>query len=252
MDQVQVIDERRDLIVPGDAEATITFCVKQFVMLAHDAIKSQGFFNVALSGGSTPKAIFQKLASAEYASQVDWKKVLLFWGDERSVPPESEDSNFHMAMTAGFEKLPVLPENIFRMKAESHIEEHAKEYDKIVREKLFDGKFDLIMLGMGEDGHTASLFPGTKGLHIEKGIWVIANEVPQKSTWRMSLTYECINHARCIAIYVIGKSKADMVKDVLTGAYDPERLPIQKIGVQGHKALWILDADAAKELKKKQ
>jgi 6-phosphogluconolactonase len=117
----------------------------------------------------------------------------------------------------------------------------------LVEKILPNGVFDLVMLGMGEDGHTASLFPKTHGLHAEDR-FVIANFIPQKNVWRMSLTFECINAARNIVIYVLGKSKASMVKQVLSGPYQPDDLPIQRVGTREHKALWVFDNAAAENL----
>jgi 6-phosphogluconolactonase len=152
-----------------------------------------------------------------------------------------------MAMNAGFDKLGVLKENIFRMVAEADIEENALRYEEMIREKLPGASFDLVMLGMGDDGHTASLFPHTKGLHVQKKL-VTANYIPSLQTWRLSLTFDCINAAKTIAIYVIGKGKQQKLKEVFTQSYDPEELPIQKIGTLEHRALWILDLEAAEAL----
>lgn len=240
-------DERRDFVVPGYREDTFQYCAEHFIETANKAIEEHGFFSVALSGGSTPKGIFSLLASPEYRSKLDWGKVLLFWSDERSVPPDSPESNYRMAMDAGFDKLGILKENIFRMVAETEIEENALRYEQIIRQKVPGASFDLVMLGMGDDGHTASLFPHTKGLHVQKKL-VTANYIPSKQTWRLSLTFDCINAAKVIAIYVIGKGKQQKLKEVFTHPYEPEELPIQKIGTPEHRALWILDLEAAEAL----
>jgi 6-phosphogluconolactonase len=240
-------DSRRDIIVPGNKEKTLEFCVEQLIELANEAIQKKGVFTLALSGGSTPKAIYQSLASEANRNRVDWSKVYLFWSDERSVPPSDSESNFHMAMNAGFATLPLKADHIFRMKAEDHIEQHTDEYEISIKEHVADESFDVIMLGMGDDGHTASLFPYTKGLDVTERL-VVANSVPQKNTMRMSFTYPCINKAHHILIYVLGTGKEDTVEKVLKGSYDPEAYPIQKIGTASHKAIWILDQDAASKL----
>lgn len=243
-------DDRRDITIPGNAQKTTRFCAEQFLKIGNAAIQKNGVFNVALSGGSTPKAIFQLLASPEYRSEIDWKNVVLFWSDERNVTEDDPQSNYKMAMDAGFASLPIIQENIHRMPAEGEaiaIEEAAKEYEELILKLVPNGSFDLIMLGMGEDGHTASLFPKTHGLHSEQRL-VIANFIPQMNSWRMTLTYECINQAQNISIYVLGKNKADMVKRVLSTPSEPDELPIQKIGTRKHKALWILDTDAASDI----
>lgn len=245
--QISSYDERRDLVIPGDSKTTLDFCVAQFISIANEAISKRGIFTVALSGGSTPKAIYQRLADPEHRSAIDWKRVLLFWSDERCVAPTDPESNYHTAMEAGFSSLPLLPENIFRMQGEIEPEKSATLYENLIIEHVPHHSFDLVMLGMGDDGHTASLFPKTHGLHAS-GRLVIANFVPQKHTWRLSLTFDCINSGKYITIYVLGKSKAEMLAKVLTEPYDPDLYPSQKIGTRTHKALWIVDQEAASKL----
>lgn len=237
--------ERRELIVPGDTEATLAFCLEHFIAACETAIADNGHFFVALSGGSTPKVIFERLCKPPYKERIEWSKVYLFWSDERSVPPENKESNYHMAMEAGFKSVPVPPEHIHRMVAEKDIEQNALNYEKTIRKVLGSHPFDLIMLGMGEDGHTASLFPGTEGLKA-KGRLAIANHIPQKNTWRMTLTFECINQAKNIAVYVLGAGK----KEKLAEVFSTDRLyPCQEAGTKVNKALWIADEAAASLLK---
>lgn len=243
-------DDRRDIIITDQPNDTLSFCAEQFIAIGQAAIKEHGQFNVALSGGSTPKAIFQVLSSESYRNLLDWNNVYLFWSDERCVPPNHPDSNYHMAMEAGFASLSIPQKNIFRMPADSEDLENAAEiYEQQIIAHVPNASFDLIMLGMGEDGHTASLFPKTHGLHTENQRLVIANYIPQKNTWRMTFTYECINNAKVIAIYVFGKSKAHMLNQVLSSPYDPDTLPIQRIGTRSHKALWLTDKASISELK---
>ncbi|MBA3723177.1 MAG: 6-phosphogluconolactonase [Parachlamydiaceae bacterium] len=246
---LKVLDERRDVIIPGNADETVTFCVEQFVAVANQQIRDNGIFTVAFSGGSTPNAIFNRLSQVPYRDQIDWTKVLCFWSDERAVPPNDKESNYHNAIESGLSLLPIPKEHLFRMKGEGDIEENAKQYEKTIIEFVPSRKFDLLMLGMGEDGHTASLFPKTHGLHTIDRL-AIANYVPQKDTWRLSLTYECINSAHLICIYAIGKNKAEMVAKVFTSDYDPNLYPIQRVGTPHNKAVWILDQDAALKLSK--
>lgn len=247
--EIQPFDERRDIIIPGSYDETLELCVEQLIDLAQAAIQDHGYFCIAVSGGSTPNAIYKKLSLPENKQKIDWSKVLVFWSDERSVPPNDKESNFRMAMEAGLNALPLKPENIFRMIAESDIEHHALDYEKALKKHLYKECFDAVLLGMGEDGHTASLFPQTHGLHVQNRL-VIGNFVPQKNTWRMSLTYACINAARTIIIYVLGKNKAPMVQRTLLGPYEPDLFPIQKVGTLQHRALWVLDQDAASLLEK--
>ncbi len=242
---INAYDDRRDIAIPGDKQKTLEFCIQHFINKANEAITDNGYFAVALSGGSTPKAIFEGLARKENVEKVDWERVMLFWSDERCVPPEDPDSNYRMAMESGFVTLPIPLENIHRMKAEDDPEQYAKQYEEIIEEKLSGQPFDLVMLGMGGDGHTASLFPKTHGLHAPERK-VIANYIPQMDTWRMTLTFDCINEAKEIVIYVLGESKAEMVKRVFTGNYDPDNLPVQRVGTATHKALWIMDDGAGR------
>jgi 6-phosphogluconolactonase len=230
-----------ELLVPGDYDATLHFSVEHFITTCRTAIQDHGQFFVALSGGSTPKAIYELLCQPQYSTEIEWDKVHLFWSDERSVPPTSHDSNYHMAMKAGFEKMLFVPEHIHRMVAETDIEKHALQYEKKILKTLNGQTFDLVMLGMGEDGHTASLFPETEGLK-SKGRLVVANYIPQKETWRMTLTFDCINDAAQTVFYVMGKSKAEMMARVFTAK---PSLPCQRVGTPDNPALWIADEAAA-------
>lgn len=240
-------DERRDIIIPGDSRITLVFCVEHFVTLAKEAIRDHGAFFVALSGGSTPKAIFELLSAPPYDQMLEWNKIHLFWSDERAVPPDSPESNYHMAMQAGFAKMPIPKEQIHRMRAEERIQENSLAYDQEITATLQGRSFDLIMLGMGEDGHTASLFPYTEGLNAQNRL-AIANYLPEKKSWRMSLTYDCINQASHIVIYVLGASKQKTLAEVLTAPSQFDRYPIQKVGTSTHRALWIADQAAAASL----
>jgi 6-phosphogluconolactonase len=245
--QPRAWDERRDIIVPGDYSMALIFCVEHFVNLSKQMIKDHGAFFVALSGGSTPKAIFQNLSSPPYDQMVEWNKVHLFWSDERAVPPDHPDSNYLMAMQAGLEKMTIPKEQIHRMHAEEKIEENALAYEQEIAAALKGRPFDLVMLGMGEDGHTASLFPYTEGLNAEKRS-VIANYIPEKKIWRMTFTFDCINQANHIAIYVLGAAKKEMLAEVLLSPNQFDRYPVQRVGTPTRRALWIADEAAAQEL----
>ena len=237
-------EEKRRLIVPGDYATTLAFCVQHWLQTASEAIRKYGSFAVALSGGSTPKAIYESLTLPHHQKSLDWSKVWLFWSDERAAPPTHPDSNFHMAMEAGFGKLPIPHAQIFRMHAEVEIEKNAKDYEETIKKTLKGRPFDLIMLGMGDDGHTASLFPHTTALKVTDRL-VVANEVPQKNTWRMTMTFPCINAASNIAIYVLGASKKERLAEIFHAEEDVERLPSQGVGIKERPALWIADLDAA-------
>lgn len=236
-------DSRRDFAIVGSREETIDFAAGHWVHTAKRAILKRGRFAVALSGGSTPKAIYELLAEK---ADLDWSKVWLFWSDERAVSPDDPNSNYHMAMQS-FGKLPIPPSQIHRMIAEKEIEKNALDYEDKINRLLGKDLFDLVMLGIGEDGHTASLFPKTKALEEKKRL-VVANHVPQKNTWRMTFTYPCINQSFNTTIYALGKSKELIVPKVLNAAIDSE-YPSSRIGIAGRKAAWILDTEAAKQLK---
>lgn len=234
-------DKRRALITPGSQETTENYCIDHFFAAGQEALQQRGVFAVSLSGGSTPKPIYEGIAKR--AGEMDWSKVLLYWTDERCVPPNHKDSNYKMAMEAGFAQLPIPAANIHRMKGELDPEEAALQYEDILRTTLPGGAFDLTILGMGDDGHTASLFPKTHALHVEDR-WAVANYVPQKTSWRLTLTYPCINHSRNPVFYVMGKGKAAMLDQVLNGDYDPDLYPSQKVGTSSHPVLWIADNGA--------
>lgn len=235
----------KKILVIGSQDETILFAARHFVEIGKKMIETKGSFFVALSGGSTPKAIFEALKDPHLNQEIDWSKTFLFWSDERAVPPTSSESNYKMAMDAVFAILPIPKENIFRMKAESHIEEAALEYEEIIRQKIKDASFDLIMLGMGEDGHTASLFPETEALDCQDRL-VVANYVSKLNAWRMTFTFECINRAKNIFIYVLGKSKSKIVFKALQNNNE-FCFPIQKVGNTKNIATWILDEDAAED-----
>ncbi|OJZ15905.1 6-phosphogluconolactonase [Sphingobacterium sp. 40-24] len=208
-----------------------------FVELSKKAIQKHDKFVVALSGGSSPKAIFSLLASPEYADKIIWEKIHFFWVDERWVSLEDEKSNFKMTLEVLLNKVPVNKNQIFPMYKEGiEPENYAKEYEAQIRNVLgADGVFDFILLGMGDDGHTASLFPGEKILQ-EKEKWVDAYYLKPQEMFRITLTEPIINKAENILIVTFGKSKKNALNEVLNGVYNPELYPLQliekKAGVQ--------------------
>ena len=239
-------DDRRDIAHPGNYESTLTFCVEHFASCAKEAIKTHGFFSVALSGGSTPKAIYQKVTNPPYSDELDWSKFILFWSDERSVPPTDHHSNFWMAMEAGFKSVSIPTQQIFRMEAEEDIKLHAEQYEQKIKDLLGSRPFDLMMLGVGTDGHTASLFPKTAALQEEEK-WVVSNHVPEIKSDRMTFTYPCINRSINTVIYALGCEKQQIVNDVFFKKVEPP-FPVFRVGTPTNKALWIIDSDAGKGL----
>jgi 6-phosphogluconolactonase len=204
-------------------------------------------FSLALSGGSTPKVMFELLASNAYQPRVDWAKVQIFFADERCVPPDHKDSNYRMAHETLLSKVPIPGDNVYRMAGELDPNEAATEYGQMLKEKFSDGGLDLILLGMGDDGHTASLFPGTAAVKEAKHRCV-ANYAENSTTgksWRITLTAPFINRARAVMVLVAGESKAKRLAEVLEGPREPERLPVQLIDPSPGKLIWIVDAAAA-------
>lgn len=240
-------DEKRNIAVFETDEDAIDYAVEQFLAIAQEALSVRPFFSVALSGGNTPKRIYQLLTRSPAKERLDWTRVLLFFSDERAVPLDDPESNYHMAMEAGFKDVSIPPGQIFAMNAQDKLGQEALAYEAAIKKHLPNAAFDLVMLGMGDDGHTASLFPRTHGLHAP-GRLVIENYIPQKNSWRMSLTFECIDKAHHKVVYVLGKSKAEMLKKILTTSYKPDEFPIQRVGSPACKALFILDAEAASSL----
>jgi len=201
-----------------------------FVELSVKAIHQDGKFVVALSGGSSPKAIFRLLATEEYAAKVEWEKVFFFWVDERWVSLNDEKSNFKMTSETLLDKIPASKEQIFPMYKDGiEPEDYAKEYEAQIKNVLgSSGVFHFILLGMGDDGHTASLFPGEKVLE-EKEKWVDAYYLQQQEMYRITLTEPIINKAENILIVTFGKSKKHALNEFLNGEYNPQLYPLQLI-----------------------
>jgi len=228
---------------------------EEFVRAAKDAIEDRGVFNVALSGGSTPKGLFSLLVTDEdLRAQVQWKKINFFWGDERHVPPDDPESNYRMANEALLSKLSIDAKRVFRMKGEfEEAEDAAEEYERILTghfrlEEAQLPRFDLVLLGMGPDGHTASLFPGTKALHEQKHL-VVSNWVGKFDTDRITMTARVLNNAANVVFLVGGDDKAPALKSVLEGPFEPEQLPAQLIRPVDGRLLWLADQQAARLLK---
>jgi 6-phosphogluconolactonase len=238
----------------ADAEAVSRAAAEEFVRRAAEAIAARGRFTVALSGGSTPRRLYQLLAGAPYRGQVDWGRVDVFWGDERSVPPDDKESNYRMAREAMLAALALPAGHVHRMEAErADRAVAAREYqDEIARVFGVDVNgespaFDLILLGMGPDGHTASLFPHTAALGETKR-WVVVNHVPQHHTDRMTLTYPVLDRAREVLFLVAGPDKAEPLAEVLQGPPDPQRLPSQRVRPANGQLLFFVDRAAAARL----
>lgn len=246
-----------DIHVTADAEAVAAFAADEFVARAAAAIKARGFFTVALSGGSTPKRLYQLLAERSNASWhkiVDWNAVHLFFGDERAVAPDHADSNFRMATEAMISKIPIPPANVHRIKGE---EKDAAKAAADYQQDLVDffsskkrtargvARFDLVYLGMGADGHTASIFPGTTAVKEERA-WVTAPFVAKFNTHRITMTAPVLSNAERILFLCAGADKAETLKAVITGPYRPDVHPCQLIRPADGALTWVLDPAAAK------
>lgn len=221
-----------------------------FVDAAKKNIAEKGVFTVALTGGSSPIDLHKLLATDTYKSQVDWSKVLVFWGDERWVPLEDDLSNAKMSYDTLLSHVPIPKSNVFPMYKEGvEAEEYAQTYEQILREKLGDdGHIDFMFLGMGDDGHTASLFPGTKVLH-EKDKWVDAYFLVPQDMYRITLTAPFINKAEKIVVITFGEKKAKALQEVLQGKDNPELYPSQLLKPTAGELIFLVDDEAAQFLK---
>lgn len=237
-----------EINVLPDPAAVAADAAERVVRAADEAIALAGRFSFVLAGGSTPKALYELLASDAYRDRIDWANVEVYFGDERTVPPDHKDSNYRMARETMLAGVPIPQANVHRMRGEVDPEEAAKEYGLLLKERFGDADSgsgpDLVLLGMGDDGHTASLFPGTPALRETKHR-AFANPVPQLNTTRLTMTAPFINRAREVILTVTGANKAKRLSEVLEGSRDPERLPVQLIQPTNGKIAWLIDAAAA-------
>jgi len=239
-----------DILISADAAELAREAARRFAELAEAFTNDAGRFTVALSGGSTPKAMFQILGEKPFADSLPWSSIYFFWGDERCVPPDHAESNYRMANEILLSKVPVPRENIFRIPAEGEDHELAASiYSETLQTFFAEGRpgFDLVFLGMGPDGHTASLFPGTTALHAGDRV-AAANYVEKFQSWRITLTADSINGARNIIFLVAGADKAPALKEVIEGPRNPELYPSQLIVPSHGLLLWMVDEAAAKLL----
>ena len=232
------------LLVYETPEELDEAAARDFVARAEEAINGRGRFAVVLAGGSTPKATYEVLAQ-DYTDRLDWSKVHIFFGDERTVHPDHEDSNYRMVRETLLSHVRV--GSVHRMRCELPPEEAAADYEEQLRE--FFGTngvpaFDLILLGLGKDGHTASLFPETSALDVTDR-WVVVNPVLKLETSRMTLTIPVINAAKALTFLVAGEDKAEALKEILEGDDDPHGYPAKFIRPHGGDLTWMVDKAAA-------
>jgi 6-phosphogluconolactonase len=222
---------------------------EQFVQVTTAAVLARGRCAVALAGGSTPKGVYRRLTDEPFRSRVPWDEIEFFWSDERHVPADHPDSNYRMAADTLLSKVPALPRNIHRMQGEiPDAAQAARAYEDDLRASFNAShttpRFDLMLLGLGADGHTASLFPGTPAL-AEGGRWCVANWVNRLSAYRLTLTFPVLNAARVIVFVVSGAEKAAIVRGVLRGARD---VPARLVQPVDGEVWWMLDRAAASDL----
>lgn len=227
-------------------EALADAVARHVITVAADAISTGGRFTLALSGGSTPRAAYQRLATGDLAHLLDWGRVHVLWGDERCVPPDDPQSNYRMAKEALLDRVPIPPEHIHRIRGEDEPQEAAADYEDELRS--LNGSLDLVLLGLGEDGHTASLFPGQPAVH-EAEYWVMAVPAPTGDMWRVTLTPAVLNLAKNVTFVVSGASKAPRLAQVLEGPFNPDLLPAQAIRPIHGRLTWMVDEPAAGEVR---
>ena len=232
----------------ADPAALAMAAAQRVVALCDTALAGKETFTLALAGGSTPKLLYELLAGPDFVRQVDWPRVEIFFGDERCVPPDHPDSNFAMAKAALLDHVPIPGDNVYRMKGELEPEQAARQYGEMLKEKFGGGGLDLLLLGMGEDGHTLSLFPHTAAL-AEKKHRCVANLVPKleggQGAWRITLTAPFANRSAQVLALVAGETKAPAVRELLEGSADPLDCPMKLIDPGSGRFTMLLDAAAA-------
>lgn len=243
----------REITVLRSLEEASRAVARKFVEIARAKIGSGSVFTVALAGGTTPQKLYELLTDENepYRNAIEWHKITFFWTDERCVAPDAAESNFRTANEYLLKPLGIGSSDFYRFKSELDPDAAAADYEKVL--KLYFNKpegiprFDLIFLGMGADGHTASLFPGTNALH-SNGKLVVAQFVEKFGSNRLTITPSVINHAGNIIILVAGKDKAPALREVLEGENDPKNFPAQIIEPRSGKVCWVLDESAAELL----
>jgi 6-phosphogluconolactonase len=237
------------IIISPTVKQTIEKARDIFMESYEQSIQKRGSFSVVLSGGRTPKPLYENLSRIE---KIRWDKVHVFWGDERLVPPDHSDSNYRLAYDTLFSKISIPDENIYRIKGELSPKDAAVDYQNILTRyfEAHEKKLDLILLGMGTNGHTASLFPGTDAL-LESTRWVVPNFIPELKAWRITLTFPAIFSARKIIVLITGDEKAETLQAVLEGDEGNDQFPIKRILSIKNGVFWIVDQKAGKLLTSK-
>lgn len=233
---------RRRIEVFEDRDQALRRSAEEFRSLALSSVRARGRFDVALAGGSTPKGLYALLAREPFRARIPWSRTYFFWGDERHVPPDDSESNFRMAWESLLSKVTIPSGNVHRVPSEMrNVAEAAALYERVLRDHFgAKPRFDLVLLGLGPEGHTASLFPGSAALK-ERRRWVRENWVKKLHAWRITLSLPVINAAKNVVFLVAGEEKAAAVRGALTGS----EMPAGRVRPSQGKLLWILDREAA-------
>ncbi|MEW6385980.1 MAG: 6-phosphogluconolactonase [Thermodesulfobacteriota bacterium] len=232
-----------------DLESLSRAAADAFVRRVREVLEVRDRVSLALSGGHTPRRTYELLAQPEFRDEIDWKRVHVFWGDERCVPPEDPRSNARLAREALLDHVPLPAGNVHPIWCGASPEAGAAQYAARLKD-FFAGRtprFDLMLLGLGADGHTASLFPGSEALK-ERSRWTAVVKVPQEEFCRVTLTFPLINQAALIAVLVAGADKAETLKEVLKGPREPQRLPARLLSPLTGELRWLVDREAAARL----
>ncbi len=256
---------RRSVHVTPDAATLMRDTAERILSFSRESIQRQGVFHLALSGGHTPNELFRLLATDPYAQQYDWSHIHLWWSDERYLSMDDPECNFNMAYQALISKIPIPADHVHRVQVNLAVAEAAAHYEREIVEIIGVSEsdhassgpspeshpaslphFDVILLGLGEDGHTASCFPGTVA-HFMPGRLVVSHYVPQVQMWRITFTPAFINAARHVIFLVSGQNKAAILQRVLNGPYQPELLPAQYVAPAHGEVTWMVDRAAAME-----
>lgn len=242
-------DSRAQIEIYSDIDELCRSAVDTFTRLSKEVLSKKAVFTVALSGGSTPQRFHSLLAQKKNQSRIEWNRIHIFFSDERCVPPDHKESNYRAAYENLISKVPLPPMNVHRMPAEKKdLKTRAFEYESKMREVFCVPKgtipsFDVIFLGLGEDGHTASLFPGTEALN-EKERWVVENYVAQSGMWRMTFTLPLINQASCVIFLVSGTGKTKILNQIFDRKDQSEQLPAGLVKPSGGQLVWFVDQEA--------
>ncbi len=242
-----------NVIILPDSSNLALEAARRFAYLAAQAIENRGLFTVSLAGGSTPGQMYEILSSEPHIAMIDWTRAFIFWGDERCVPPDHPESNYRKAKETLLDRVPIPADHIYRIPAELPPEQASEVYEENLlrffsslpdEDERRQARFDLVLLGMGDDGHTASLFPGTPAIH-ENTRWVRAQYIDKLATWRITLTPAILNRARHIIFLVSGQAKSYTLPRVIYGTYQPDRYPAQVVIPSEGLLEWLVDEAAA-------